>query len=263
MLKKLIAISIGVLVLLLFLSGSCSIVKPGYRGVRITMGAVSPQALDEGIHLKFPLTQRIVSVEVRVSQAEFKGLAAASASMQDVFSDVNVSFHIMPEKVPNYYKRYGKDPTTVINLMLSAKLQEIVKSTTNMYSTEELLRQRLAIRDTIYNRLNKVAIKQDIIIDEFSMTNFRFSTSYQLAIEEKQVMEQRAETARRAKEVATQEGEAKIISARAEAESNKLRQVSITPQLIRYEEIMVLKSKWDGKLPQVTGGAIPLLNLGQ
>lgn len=32
--------------------------------------------------------------------------------------------------------------------------------------------------------------------------------------------------------------------------------------LIRYEEVQVLKSKWDGKLPQVTGGVTPLLNLG-
>lgn len=32
--------------------------------------------------------------------------------------------------------------------------------------------------------------------------------------------------------------------------------------LIRYEEVLVLKEKWDGKLPQVTGGVTPLLNLG-
>lgn len=255
---------IGVLVVLglVLAFSSCSIVRPGHRGVKVTMGAVSDKVLNEGVYFKAPFFQRIVKIPVMVQQASYENLAAASSSMQDVFSNVNLSYHIKPERVNVYYKRFGSKPKSVMDLMLSAKLQEIVKATTNNYTTEQLLGKRSEVRDIIYNKIKVVAELQDVIIDEFSMTNFSFGQAYQNAIEEKQVMEQKAETARRAKEVAQQEGEAKIIAARAESEANRLRQVSITPQLIRYEEVQVLKSKWDGKLPQVTGGATPLLNLG-
>lgn len=255
---------IGVLVVLglVLTFSSCSIVRPGHRGVKVTMGAVSDKVLNEGVYFKAPFFQRIVKIPVMVQQASYENLAAASSSMQDVFSNVNLSYHIKPERVNVYYKRFGSNPKSVMDLMLSAKLQEIVKATTNNYTTEQLLGKRSEVRDIIYNKIKVVAELQDVIIDEFSMTNFSFGQAYQNAIEEKQVMEQKAETARRAKEVAQQEGEAKIIAARAESEANRLRQVSITPQLIRYEEVQVLKSKWDGKLPQVTGGATPLLNLG-
>ncbi len=252
---------VALLGIVLFFS-SCSVVRPGHRGVRVNMGAVSPTVLNEGVYLRLPFVQRIVKIPVMVQQTTFENLPAASASMQDVFSTVNLSYHIKPERVNVYFQRYGKSPKSVMDLMLSAKLQEIVKATTNMYPTEELLKKRSEVRDIIYNKIKVVAELQDVIIDEFSMTNFSFGRTYQAAIEEKQVMEQKAETARRAKEVATQNGEAQIIAARAESESNRLRQLAITPQLIRYEEVLVLKEKWDGKLPQVTGGATPLLNLG-
>lgn len=258
---KLILLGIAVLFLILTLVGSCSVVKPGYRGVRVTMGAVTEKELAEGLHFKLPLIQQIVPIEVRVNQVTYNKMSAASSSMQDVFSDVTLSYHIMPNKVSTYYKRFGRSPQDVVDIIISAKIQEIVKGTTNMYTTEELLSKRSAIRDTIYFKLMDITEKSDIVIDEFSMTNFRFSDAYQNAIEEKQVMEQRAETAQRSKEVANQEGEAKIIRARAEAESNRLKQVAITPNLIRYEEVMVMKEKWDGKLPTVTGGAIPMLNM--
>lgn len=259
--KKLVILGGIILIAMLLLIDSCSIVNPGTRGILVTMGSVSNSVLDEGVHFKFPLFQKIVKIPVRVQQASFEELPAASASMQDVFSDVNLSYHIKPDKVNVYYKTFGRKPSDVMDYLLSAKLQEIVKATTNKYSTEQLLNNRAEVRDIIYKRVNEVAILHNVVIDEFSMTNFSFGRAYQNAIEEKQVMEQKAETARRAKEVAQQEGEAKIIAAKAEAESNRLRQLSLTNELIRYEEVMVLKTKWNGVLPQVTGGGIPLLDL--
>ncbi len=50
----------------------------------------------------------------------------------------------------------------------------------------------------------------------------------------------------------------KIVAlAEAEARANAVRQQSITPALLELEKI----KKWDGKLPQVTGGATPYVNL--
>lgn len=48
------------------------------------------------------------------------------------------------------------------------------------------------------------------------------------------------------------------IKAKAEAEANRLKLQTLTPQLIQYESIQ----KWDGQLPNVMGsGAVPFINM--
>ena len=56
-------------------------------------------------------------------------------------------------------------------------------------------------------------------------------------------------------------GQAKAILAVAEAQSkaNEMLARSVTTNLVQYE----MAKKWDGKMPQVAGGAMPLLQLGK
>jgi hypothetical protein len=60
------------------------------------------------------------------------------------------------------------------------------------------------------------------------------------------------------------EAEQKLTQARAEAEALRIQKQEVTPELLRLREIeAMLKAieKWDGKLPQVTGGAVPFLQI--
>ncbi len=60
------------------------------------------------------------------------------------------------------------------------------------------------------------------------------------------------------------EAEQKIASAKAEAESLRLQKQEITTDLLKLREIenqRVALEKWDGRLPQVTGGSVPLINI--
>ena len=50
-----------------------------------------------------------------------------------------------------------------------------------------------------------------------------------------------------------------VIRALGEAQANKAKQLTLTALLVEYEKIQ----KWDGVLPQVTGGSIPMINLGK
>lgn len=59
------------------------------------------------------------------------------------------------------------------------------------------------------------------------------------------------------REKARGEADAKKISAKGEADANQLIQASLTPALVEY----VKAQRWDGKLPTVTGGATPLINM--
>lgn len=60
------------------------------------------------------------------------------------------------------------------------------------------------------------------------------------------------------------EAEQKLTQARAEAEALRIQKQEVTPELLRLREIeAMLKAieKWDGKLLQVTGGAVPFLQV--
>jgi hypothetical protein len=54
----------------------------------------------------------------------------------------------------------------------------------------------------------------------------------------------------------TMEAEQKVASAKAEAESLRLQRQEVTPDVLALRTI----EKWDGHLPQVTGGVVPLMD---
>ena len=60
------------------------------------------------------------------------------------------------------------------------------------------------------------------------------------------------------------EADQKIASAKAEAESLRLQKENVTPQLIQLRKIEAsLKAieKWDGRMPKITSGAVPFLDM--
>lgn len=61
-------------------------------------------------------------------------------------------------------------------------------------------------------------------------------------------------------QIAQAEGDATstLMRAEAQAKANTVLAQSITPELVQYNTVQT----WDGKLPQVSGGSVPLINLG-
>jgi hypothetical protein len=55
-----------------------------------------------------------------------------------------------------------------------------------------------------------------------------------------------------------------VAQARAEAESLAIQRQQVMPELIRLREMenqRLAIEKWDGKLPNVSGGAVPFINV--
>jgi regulator of protease activity HflC (stomatin/prohibitin superfamily) len=119
-------------------------------------------------------------------------------------------------------------------------------------------------------------VKQDldttgIVIDKLSLIgSIRLPASVKAALDSKNEMTQKAEQSKNevlkaendAKvKIANANGEAQslIINAKAEAEANRLLSQSITPTLVQYQSVQ----KWDGKLPQVSGGNTPFINVNK
>ncbi len=53
------------------------------------------------------------------------------------------------------------------------------------------------------------------------------------------------------------EADALLIAARAQAQANKLLTESINQTLVNYKAL----ERWNGQLPQVSGGSVPFVNV--
>jgi regulator of protease activity HflC (stomatin/prohibitin superfamily) len=84
------------IVCLAILSNFFAIVNAGERGVMMQFGKVQEQILGEGIHVIVPIVYTVQKLSVRVQKQEISA-EASSKDLQDVFADVALNWHIIPE----------------------------------------------------------------------------------------------------------------------------------------------------------------------
>ena len=259
--KKFLVI-VGVIILVLVFFRPWVQVGAGQRGIVLNFGAVQKMVLDEGLHFRIPVMQEIVLMDVKVQKAETDA-AAASADLQDVTSRVALNYHVVPDKANIVYQSIG---VQFKERIIDPAILEVVKAVTAKYTAEELITKRPAVSEAMRRNLMDRLLANNIAVDAFSIVTFSFSKVFTEAIESKQTAEQLALKAKRDLDRIKIEAEQKITTARAEAESLRLQRANISPDLIELRKIeanMKAIEKWNGILPQVTGGgAIPLIGLG-
>jgi prohibitin 2 len=258
-----LAVIIGaMLVVLLFFSPWVK-VGAGERGVVLNFGAVQENVLGEGLHFRIPIVQEVVLMDVKVQKA-VTDAASASSDLQDVTSSVALNYHIVPDRANVVYQTLGihfKDR------IIDPAIQEVMKAVSARYTAEELITKRAAVSEAMRENLAARLQDYNISVDAFSIVSFSFSQVFTEAIEAKQTAEQLALKSRRDLERIKIEAEQKITAARAEAESLRLQRANISADLIELRKVEAnLKAieKWNGILPQVTGGgAVPFIGVGE
>ena len=258
---RIVVIIVAILFLLSFAKPWVQ-VGAGQRGVVMNFGAVQEKVLDEGIHVRIPIMQEVVLVDVKVQKVETDA-AAASSDLQDVTSRVALNFHIVPDKANVVYQRIG---IHFKERIIDPAIQEVVKAVTAKYTAEELITKRPAVSEAMRMSLMERLLEYNIAVDTFSIVIFSFSKIFTEAIESKQTAEQLALKARRDLERIKIEAEQKITAAKAEAESLRLQRANISLDLIELRKVeanLRAIEKWDGVLPQVTGaGPVPFIGVG-
>lgn len=236
------------------------IVGAGERGVVLNFGAVQPVVLGEGIHFRIPIMQRVIKVDVRIHKSQTDA-ESVSKDLQDTKSTIAVNYHILPDKSNQVFQSIGIEYKERI---IDPAVQEVVKAITAKYTAVELITQREKIREEIKELLKTRLLAYNIVVDDFSIVNFKFSQQFEQAIEAKQTAEQLAFKAQRDLERIKIEADQKIASAKAEAESLRLQKENVTPQLIKLRQIEAsIKAieKWDGHLPKINSGAVPFIDI--
>lgn len=265
---------IGVaLIIAFFVFVPFAVVPNGHRGVMLTFGKASDTPLTEGLHFRIPIVNTVYKMPVMIERSETAS-EAASRDLQRVNTTVVLNFHVDPTQVVSVYRSLGEFPN-IEPRIIDPAVQESMKAVTAMYTAEQLVTKREEVAGKIRDEVNERVSRHGVIVDEFSITNFKFSDAFDAAIEAKTVAEQQKLKAERDLQRIEVEAKQTIEKARAEAESQKLaaeaqaralelQRAAVTPELIRLREVEVQRmfaEKWDGKLPTMTGGAVPFINV--
>lgn len=265
--RRTIGIVILFLILFIFIWGSFVIIPAGHRGVVLWWGSVEKRVMGEGLNFKVPIAERVIKVDVRVQPHPFKEIDAASKEYQMVKLTGMMNFHIDPAFVNVLYQKVGLD---FANKVIDPAFNDFVKEVVPNYPITEILPKREEIRKRAMTKLGENLARYHIIVDDIYISNIRFSPEYEKAIEAKQVAQQQVETQRQIlaqreieaqQKVVTAKGEAEaiLVVAQGQAKANEMLSRSISPILVEYKGI----EKWNGILPQFTGGAIPFIDIGK
>jgi len=247
--------------------GTFVIVPAGHRGVALWWGSVEKRILGEGLNFMVPIAERVIKVDVKVQPHPFREIDASSKEYQNVKMTGMMNFHIDPAYVNDLYQKVGLD---FADKVIDPAFNDFVKEVVPTYPIGEILPKREEIRKRAMTKLGDNLSRYHIIVDEIYFANIRFSPEYEGAIEAKQVAQQQVETQRQVlaqreieaqQKVATAKGEAEsiLVVAQGQAKANDALSRSITPILVQYKGI----EKWNGVLPQVSGGAVPFIDLGK
>lgn len=230
-------------------------INAGERGLLLRWGAVTGKVLGEGLYFRVPIMDRVVVMDVQVQKEQVEA-SAASKDLQSVNSTVAVNFHISEDTVAHIYQDIGVDYKS---RLIDPALQEAVKSSTAKYTAEELITKREEVRDDIKAHLVTKLDPQGIHVDDFNIVDFNFSDSFNEAIEAKVTAEQSALAAKNKLEQIKFEATQEIESAKGRAQALQIESDAIksNPQVLELRAI----EKWDGRLPAVTSGATPFINI--
>ena len=193
MTKKQLYTLAGITIAVLIVAGTSIVtIGTGKVGVVTNFGRVTGRELGEGISMKLPLGVESVSVYDIKVQKETTATAAATKDLQDVSAEVVLNFHLNRGDVSKIHQEVG---VLYKDKLISPALHEVFKSSAAKYNAGELITERASLKNDVYTQLKERLEKYGIVVDDLSITDFKFSESFGKAIEDKQVAQQNAERA--------------------------------------------------------------------
>lgn len=280
MVKKLVVAALVLFVLLFLVRPTVVYIEPGHVGIVIHRGGggVDDTPLGPGMHMRNPLFTSIEEYPtfmqtIVLAKGSEDGvndeINVNSVEGQPVSVDVSMSFQIDPAKVPFLYKEFRTDIRTIQHGYVK---QAIRQSLQESMGTEEIAAmmgpKKAEVVKIAQDKLQKRLEPYGMQVMQFTINELRAPTAVMEAISLKNVMQQQALTAQNELQKNTFQaqgdsikaaGSAKaiLVQAEAQAKANDLLSRSITANLVSYE----MAKRWDGKMPTVTGGAMPMIQM--
>jgi regulator of protease activity HflC (stomatin/prohibitin superfamily) len=291
----LVIVAIVAIVLLGLTLSAWRNISPGYVGIvfdkathTVTTGALEPgwafinpftQAIQQ-----YPITIQTYSMVQKSTEGQTTGddsIKVQSNEGQQINLDVVIQYQVIKEEAALLYQDWGgADIAFVQDQVVRQYTRSQVPVVASKYGWEEITSgKRDVINNEISQGLNTEFAKRHMRLISFAVREVHLPQSLQTALDQKIQAQQQAEQqkyqlqqakvkaeqdvaqatgqANALKAQAEGEAQATLTRAKAQAEANRQLAQSLTPELIRYQQLQ----RWDGKLPVFSGGnATPLID---
>lgn len=254
-----------------------TVVSPGYVGVVVDMfgdtKGVESQELHVGVHFippwkdvyQFPIFEQNHTWEGEKDAFSFQTSEGLAVS-----AEVGLTYHLRSDCIPVIFAKYRRGMDEITHTFIRNYVRDAINKSASKMKIEDLYgsgKEKFFddCQALVKGDLKEIGIEISRI---YLIGRFHFPPTVVSALNQKieaiQRAQQRENELREAeaeakKQVAQAEGAARcaILKAESEAKSNLVLAESVTPELIQWQSVQ----KWDGKLPQVTSGATPFIQV--
>ena len=272
-------IGVSVLALIIFGFTGCERIDAGHVGVKVNLYGTGKGVDDvtevTGWVLYNPISTKIIEFPTYVQHKEYKktddmdeSFVVNSKDGSEFHCSPMVNYAVKRERVPYIFAKYRVELDRIEGGFLKTSIFDAFRVVANSYTADALISNRQEFEIKVRQVLEKQLSPEGFILQQFT-SNLVYPETFKKAIEAKNnavqsalMAENQVKTAEAQAriKIATAEGNAQALltNARAEAESNKLRQQTLTPLLLQQMWI----EKWRGDVPSTVLGSNQNLMFG-
>lgn len=286
-----------IILVLAVLAAGCTRIGPGYVGIKVSNAGsdrgVSQDALTTGWVFYTPGASTVFEYPTFVQQvvltknpneggATNDEITFTNSDQMTIAADISFAYHLEREKVPAFYEKFRSDDlTTFTHGYLKSLIRDKFNEVGGRYTIAQIMGDNgpflKEVREAVQHDVTDIGVvlesqfgfigaprPPDSVINAINAK----AQAQQIATQKEMEVKQAEADARKA--IAEADGQAKAKIARAnadaqnlltvaeaQAQANRKLQESLTPALVEYTKIQ----RWNGVLPQFTGGGTPLIDL--
>lgn len=252
MLKRKIALGIGIFLILFLLFNMIVIIPSGVTGVEQLFGKVRDNELSSGIHLINPLAS-VEKMSIRTEQytmsiapneGQQKGddsISSLTREGLDVNIDFTALYRLEEDRAAEVYREVGLD---YVNKLIRPEIRGVIRDVVSQYEAKELYsekRQEASAR--MFSSLTERLGERGIVIEQAVIRNVQLPPSLAKAIQEKLSAEQESQRYDFVLEKEKKEADRKRIEAEGQRDAQKIINESLSSEYLNYMYIRELKDR--------------------
>jgi regulator of protease activity HflC (stomatin/prohibitin superfamily) len=254
----------------------CGKVPAGYRGVIVNLygsdKGIAEQSVGVGrYYLGWNSELYLFPTFLQnYSWKDEQAITMQTSEGLSIRTDAGITYSIQPDNVVKVFSKYRLGIDEITNTFLHNMVRDAMNEVASTMTVEQIYG---AQKEAFISRVNDIVKKEAIVngievekiylVGSFDLPesvvnsiNSKIQASQNAMKVENEVATARAEAQKTIVE-AQARGQQILINAESQAKANKILAESLTKEFVQYQGIL----KWDGKLPQITSGATPFVNL--
>lgn len=261
-------------------------VRPGHVGIVYNpiKGGIQDRVLQQGWNIVWNPLVEVTEYSIATEQVFLTSDSREGSPDDDSFNvatkdksvkvSAQYSYKFDASNVAKLFTRFrGQEGTYINSTFIRGNLKTYISSVTSKYTLLEIYStKRQEVNNEIFKFVKSQFAKDGIIIEEASIIDIEPDQQTKDSMAQQVALQSKIQQARLDNERAKIEAETTVINAKAtadaqaisitqvaeaQAKANKLLSDSLTDKLVKIKMI----EKWSGEMPQVQGGATPIIDL--